>query len=475
MKKVLFFLLLLSSAVFAFTVEYTQDTIWVPVDGTRETDVTITSASADSFVITPLDTKTWVTYDQNIVQANANEPKKFTVLMSPTSSVPLGLHQVSLNVESQSTKESKNVNLFVQVFKSEGAEIENFLVTGDLVPSGVVNVKFSVKNIGEVKLQNLEVSLAVASPSGKIYESKEVVSLEPQGLITIERTFALKEAADFGDYKVNIKVVQLDKILDELNEKFVVAKKAIVKDETETEINLLKKSTTITFRNVGNAPSDEIVFTERITSFDTNFFLGDAPDDVQSDLYLWRVPAIAPGGSYRIQYSLDYTPLFYLLVILSAFAWIYLTKIRTVRVSKYIMQKKHIREGEEFTVGVEVKNYSGKAVNELEIFDFVPPIFELKDTHGPKPEKKKSEAGIELKWKINNLQSNEDRVLTYKIIPVLELSGMIKLPQASVAFVSGKKEIENQSNAAYIGIDTEKPALHHHIQHHLHRFFKRKD
>lgn len=473
MKKALMlaFIMLISATAFAFDLTYTDTTIRVPVSGSHEAVVSIASSFADSFVISPLDTKTWVTYDKNIVKVDANKEENFTVIISPTSSVQQGLHQISLNVQSQATKESKKVDLYAYVFKGEGTEIEKFFVSGNLEPDGNVNMKFSVRNIGDVKLQNIDVALTVSSPSERIYEASEVISLDPGDARTIERSFRLKENAAYGDYNVNIKITQIEKLLDETNDKFVIARKAIIRDQTDIKANLLKRTKTIVVKNVGNAPSDEITFTDEITSFDSNFFSGTAPSETQGSLYLWHVPPLQPAETYTIKYSLDYSPMFYFLLVISAFGWVYYTKLRIVRISKYILQKKHIREGEEFTVGVEVKNYSGSAVAELEVFDFVPAVFDYKDTEGPKPTRNKKESGIELKWEISNLAANEERILTYKVIPVVEITGMIRLPIASVVYASRNKEVENKSNIAFVGVEQEKEP----VEHHLKKFFKKKE
>ncbi|MBI2578909.1 MAG: hypothetical protein HYW26_04320 [Candidatus Aenigmarchaeota archaeon] len=471
MKRLLalFVMLLFAGAAFAYTLEYTQDTIRVPVSGMRQTHVKISSDSDDSFLVSPADAKTWVTTDKTIVSVGRGGSENFTVFFSPSSSVPQGLHKISFDVESRGTKERKRADLYAFVYKSEGIETEGVFLTGDLIPSGTVSVRFSLRNIGDVKVQNINVKTSAYSPEGKIYESSDVLNLEPEDVKTLEKSFQLKENAPPGDYSISIKVTQLEAVLSDTTEKFVVARKAVLKDMTTTNINLLKKEKVFLFKNVGNDVSEPLLLTEKITKFDSNFFKGDPPERTEGDTYVWTLPPVAPGGLASIKYSLDYSPLFYTLIVIFGLLWLYLTRFRTLRVSKYILQKKHIREGEEFTVGVEVKNYSGKSVDSAEVYDFVPTIFQMKDTEGPKPLRKKSESGIELKWAVSNLRPNEERVLTYKIIPVVELSGTINLPQASVVFAANNKETENFSNTPAVGLEMqgEEKQLHQKIHGHI--------
>lgn len=473
MKKLLalFVMLLFAGAAFAYTLEYTQDTIRVPVSGMRQTDVRISSDSDDSFILSPADAKTWVTTDKTIVPVSKGKSSNFTVFISPTLNVPGGLHKISFDVESRSTKERKRADLYAFVYKSEGIETEGVFLAGDLIPSGTVSVRFSLRNIGDVKVQNINVKTTAYSPEGKIYEVSDTMNLDPQDTKTLEKSFSLKENAPPGEYSINIKVTQLETVLGDTTEKFVVAKKAVLKDLTTTKINLLKKEKVFLFKNVGNDVSEPLLLAEKITKFDSNFFKGDSPERTEGDTYVWTLPSVAPGGLASIKYSLDYSPLFYTLIVIFGLLWLYLTRFRTLKVSKYILQKKHIREGEEFTVGVEVKNYSGSSIESAEVYDFVPTIFQMKDTEGPKPVRKKSESGIELKWTVSNLKHNEERVLTYKIIPVVELSGTINLPQASVVFSLKNKEIENFSNTPAVGLEIhdEEKHLHQKIHGHIRR------
>ena len=72
---------------------------------------------------------------------------------------------------------------------------------------------------------------------------------------------------------------------------------------------------------------------------------------------------------------------------------------------------------------------------------------------------------------MTDIRPGEERVLTYRIVPVVELSGMIRLPEASVAFMRGNKEIENKSSATFIGLDQENNGLHHRLHSHIKSFF----
>ena len=152
---------------------------------------------------------------------------------------------------------------------------------------------------------------------------------------------------------------------------------------------------------------------------------------------------------------MDYSPLFLFIVVVLIAVWLFFFKIRTLKIKKFMLEKKFIEEGEEFTVGIELSNASGRKVDDLTVRDFVPSVFEFKEGEGPKPVRKKTAAGTELTWKVKDLHKNEERILSYKILPVFGVHGTVRLPQASASFTSGKKETEIKSLYTTLGIETE--------------------
>ncbi len=95
-------------------------------------------------------------------------------------------------------------------------------------------------------------------------------------------------------------------------------------------------------------------------------------------------------------------------------------------------------------VKLDVKNRSNKELTEVEVMDMIPPIAELVrefDVGTLAPEKivKNEKKGTVLKWIIDVLEPNEQRVITYKITTKFSIIGGLSLPvsQARVATKSG--------------------------------------
>jgi hypothetical protein len=107
--------------------------------------------------------------------------------------------------------------------------------------------------------------------------------------------------------------------------------------------------------------------------------------------------------------------------------------------------KRHSHEGpitrdKEILVSLDVRNRTKHEIRDVEVRDVVPSIarvVERFDTLAPRT--KTSEIGTELRWKIDSLKPREERVLTYRIRPVVEVTGSLNLPEAKVRYVDKKK------------------------------------
>jgi len=104
------------------------------------------------------------------------------------------------------------------------------------------------------------------------------------------------------------------------------------------------------------------------------------------------------------------------------------------------MQKKLISEGSEFTVGVEVKNSTGREINNLVVKDFIPTVFTAKDAQGIRADKRKTDFGTTLTWRISSIRNGEERLFSYKIVPVLGVGGQMSIPSASVTYERNGKQ-----------------------------------
>ena len=178
------------------------------------------------------------------------------------------------------------------------------------------------------------------------------------------------------------------------------------------------------------------------------FFSGDKPTRIDGGTYKW-ILNVEPCQSRIVRFRIDYTPIAAILFIIAAI-WFILFRMRTVKVSKKILQKAVIEKGTEFTVGVDIKTHV--KLKDLEVRDFVPSIFEVRDTPGIKPIKRRTSAGTELIWRFAELPAKEERILDYKIVPLFSVTGVVKLPAATITFTHFGRRITRSSAKASLGL-----------------------
>jgi hypothetical protein len=98
---------------------------------------------------------------------------------------------------------------------------------------------------------------------------------------------------------------------------------------------------------------------------------------------------------------------------------------------------------EEVTISLHVKNKSRKLLNSVTVKDFVPAIATVIKEFGTiEPTIKMKPTGTELTWQVKDIRPREERVLTYKIKPVIEILGSLKLPKAHLVYETKKGRIK---------------------------------
>jgi hypothetical protein len=447
-------LLVLVPASFAFTVTVPVETIKVKAIAETSIPISIMSNIADTLTATIQDAKPWMGLSESQFTIEARTVKNITLTVAPFSDVILGMYGIPIVFTSVSTREEKKATVFINIERGDVLNIERMSVTGSLNPLGSAHVQVDVKNYKPVSVEGVTVFMRVTSPTNAILNefTRTLPRLDPDQTQAADFSIFFDKNAPAGSYEVYSKVTYLDE-KDEYRQTFNLQSKPIIQRETSRAPTLFGFEKKIILTNNGNAVGEEVV-TDYLSPIETAFFSGDSPTLKSSGVYTWVVRNIQPGETRYIVYRIDYSPLFLFVIALIIAGWIFFFKLKTVRIKKYIMHKKKIEAGEEFTIAVEVINKLGGKMDVV-VNDFVPAVFDVKETEGPKPVKKKGHAGAELSWHVNGLHMNEARILTYKIIPVFGVHGILKLSKASVSFKWRNRLLKNHSGSPALGISAE--------------------
>lgn len=479
MKKILLVLAVvtaLSGIAFAFEVRVADQTFVVSAGGSKEIGIEMQSSSDERINVDMIDEMPWMTLSTAQLNITKNEPKNITLYISPYHTTSPGLYKVTISAESALSKEKKLKDIFISVTRGEGVEIEKIEVAGDLEPLGTAYIRFIIENLGSVAVNDLELFYTIDSPSALISETKETLNLEPEERVVIEKTHKFVAAEEAGDYVIKAQLLQNSKLLDTLEQVFTLPRKAIIRQTLDERTSLFRKTWKIVITNYGNAVADSTTITSRIGKFESYFYAGTTPTAIDNDIYIWDVRNINPGETRVVFYTLDFTSFYLFIAAAVLLVWFFFVKLRAIRIRKFIMQKKLIEEGEEFTVGLEVTNKTGSTVEEVTVKDIVPLVFDVRDTEGPKPTGKKTGSGTELAWKLRDINNEEVRILTYKIIPTFGVQGKVRLPRAQVSYHGRRKGGEILSGIATIGIEPQEEAetkLHQRVRRRVKRHVNR--
>jgi hypothetical protein len=445
--------LILSATSFALTSVADDDSVTMPIGSSKNVVMSFHSNINDTVIMSISGEKPWMLLSQSKFDIGKNQTKNISLIISPKSDTIPGVYKVSVVGQSFKTKEKASNDVFISVTKEQGVYAERILVKGNLKPTGNIEVKFEVKNFGEVTVSNSMMKMTLKSPSSTVFQEEEkLASIDPDEILTVTKIITLPNNAVPGSYIVTAEVFSNDKEF-KLDQTFSVEKTPVIEKEISPVRLLIGSGKKITFINEGN---DKGIYRheEAISGFDSMFFIGN-PTKIENNVYTWT-GEIDPGQEVSVEYKIDYIPLTLVLLALIGAYWYITKKVMVVGIRKFVMQKKIISEGSEFTVGVEIKNSAGREITNITVRDFAPTVFSVKDAQGVRPDKKKTSYGTTLTWHVDRLKNGEERLFSYKIAPVFGVGGKMEIPAATVSYRQGEEVVENRSVAPSLGVITKK-------------------
>ncbi|MEA3229979.1 MAG: hypothetical protein U9P44_03615, partial [archaeon] len=155
------------------------------------------------------------------------------------------------------------------------------------------------------------------------------------------------------------------------------------------------------------------------------------------DVFLWVCGLNAQGSdgdTYEVYLTVNYW-IAYLAVLVLAVSLFYVFRaFERPRVKKI-----HVKKGNVHSIHIHVKNNSIRPIENVIITDYVPSVLHVLSNFTVKPTTmKKHHDSLELIWKIGKLKSKEERVLTYKVKPVVEVDGGITMPPVMICAVNSR-------------------------------------
>lgn len=226
---------------------------------------------------------------------------------------------------------------------------------------------------------------------------------------------------------------------------------------TKESSGFLVRKTVITKTNEGNVPLTASIESSR--DILTRLFTVYSKEPTSTErgaltvTYSWQ-QQLAPGESFNVVSSTNYTLPFVLLVLIvfiSIMAKIYTrTSLILSKQVSYVKTK-----GGEFALKVRIYVKADKYVENIQIYDTVPSVMKLYQNFGNKPDNI-DVRNRRLVWNIDRLNAGEERVFSYIIYSKINVVGRFELPATTAIYQREGKMQEAFSNRAFFVADTTR-------------------
>jgi len=276
-----------------------------------------------------------------------------------------------------------------------------------------------------------------------IKKFEDVPSIGPESTETLSHSFDIKGTHDPGDYSITVTLRDnLNKVLDEKIIAFKIETVHEIDKKKETKNSLLYNTVAIRVTNNGNVRESSFYVSESLPLISKNFFYPEIEPVSEEEkdnriVYTWLVHDLDPGETRTIKYQLRFVNVVLIsCILIIAIIWIVWLFFRPKLMKNYIGS---LAKEREVTVSLYLKNKWRKPLNNIEVKDFVPAVVTvIKKFDTLTPKIKRKAAGTELIWNIKQLKPREERILTYKIRPVIDIIGELKLPKAYLTYETKK-------------------------------------
>lgn len=296
-------------------------------------------------------------------------------------------------------------------------------------------MELGIETMGE---QQLEINVKLTSNGNTI--KTQTILWEAEGSEPMKRK--IKDNILAGNYTLSISMNRISKSIN-----FSVEPVHRIVKSKIIESTPLFDVITIYIENKGNVVEDyyveEYIQQDKITSFITK------PSICSEEKCGFYIKEIMPGTTAKIVYRIEYWP-YTLIYILGAVAVLFVSFLAFFKVTNPRIKKRHIKKTNH--IMIEIKNPFMREVKNVIVRDWISPLARVQRRfEGLKPVIRKSEAGTELIWRLGNLAAKEERVLCYKIKPLIE--GTLKMPKAYMRFRDEKgRRIKIHSNQLVIKV-----------------------
>lgn len=386
----------------------------------------------------------------SILSLGSGESKTTKIYINALTEAQFGAR--TFTVTAASTKDSKIVaNQTILLRINRRSPVSVVEVTTDknsYKPEEEMTINSVVSNIGNIASEQYALRTTV-SVDNKVIKTFDnfITTLPSQSKKTFTNRFAFPKGSKFGTYSVNSVLYNELGFTVSSRSKNVEVERIEKATQTSSIVSLgfLSTTTVITSRNDGNVPTD-IKITTVVPFFARDLFLPEVtPTKVENVggnlVYTWIVNGVLPGNEVRVRYQFIMWQVWILMLALAGIVFLAFRFVFTPTLIKTHRYSGPLTKDKEILVSLEMKNKSLMEIKDVVVRDFVPGIAKVvQKFESMKPIVREGPNGSELFWKFDSLRPGEERILAYRIKPVMDVVGTIRLPSATAIFSTRKKQ-----------------------------------
>ncbi|MBU1704832.1 MAG: hypothetical protein KJ922_05685, partial [Nanoarchaeota archaeon] len=243
-----------------------------------------------------------------------------------------------------------------------------------------------------------------------------------------------------------------------LTKKYSIISYSQLQEEIKPVSKFMRTDTIITFTNKGNVEYSGVQRHE--TTFFKSMFTSTIPKatTVKEDgkrYFTWEV-ALAPSEAKEVTVVENYLP-FLIIVLLIGIALFLYYMFRTPFTINKTAAQVISKEGgiAEMKIVITLKSRDKMKLKDIEVTDRIPNIADIEreltiGTLQPTKILKHEAKGSILKWSVDTLDIGEERVISYRIKPILTIVGDLTLPPVSASYILKGKKHKVKSNSLSI-------------------------
>ncbi|MBI3412976.1 MAG: DUF11 domain-containing protein [Candidatus Aenigmarchaeota archaeon] len=417
---------------------------------------------ADQFLLSYSGTfSSWVTLEKSSVVIPAGGEETVYLSVNPPVGINPSVYRYVVRADSANDATIfDTAEFFFTVYFKYPLVIRDFKLDNSAYNPGTdINAVIKVANLAVTDLEGFSLEITITDPLNR--QTGLTVPVGVGGLEekTVQKPIALDKHAMAGDYKASARLrSQSGEQVSQNQTSFVVNTYYNVlqtKDEQKTSSG---KTVTIKLSNEGNLVGRNITVREDLSSVVSWLASPDTKPNYTTSSggdvsYFWAVDELTPGETASFVYRISYTPAYVILAFLVVGSVVVLIQLQKPRIYKRVLHSGPAQIGREFAVTVIVKNSSRNTLNAAVVRDLIPPVMKLLPHHDTlKPLVKKTAVGTEMIWKIGDVKPQEERIITYKLSPVMGVLGTVSLPKAYLRYRdANENSMRVDSNYAELG------------------------